>query len=450
MEMKLYDLNYSQDIVYLQTKYSLFSRVANIIFSTTVDEGFDESLMTKAINLLFKRNDCLRLTLVKESKTKINQYFVPEREVGSIPTKILDTQKKYDNFLEGFRKGMINVFKGETLKVVYTVNPDGKQEIFFKISHLVCDSYGIGVLVSDLFAVYKALKEGKALPEAPGSFEEVLAKDMAYKANNEAVERDRSFFSNYYENVHAESPTYCGIHGNGCDRWRKEKAKGGKSLPYLFIKCDTKGYRFVIPAAVVEKAEKWCEENQISLNAFFFYTYSVAASLVNNREKYQIPLMLLNCRGTVAERRAAGTKVQSISLYTTVDYEKSFLENIKISVDEQNEFFRHTKLSYLELEAMQHKQWNFSMLRYMINFCYSFIPFSNPEGISLQIHSNGKGSLVTYLAFMHNIQTNEIFVNYDIQTEMVTPLQLVNFQNTFVHVVETVLADSESKLGLCL
>ena len=36
-----YPLNYSQDIVLLQTKYSLFKRVLNILFSVKVDGGFD-------------------------------------------------------------------------------------------------------------------------------------------------------------------------------------------------------------------------------------------------------------------------------------------------------------------------------------------------------------------------------------------------------------------------
>ena len=49
--------------------------------------------------------------------------------------------------------------------------------------------------------------------------------------------------------------------------------------------------------------------------------FPIAASLINHRAPYQIPLELLNCRGTIADRRAAGTKVQSLAVYTTIDYE---------------------------------------------------------------------------------------------------------------------------------
>ena len=160
--------------------------------------------------------------------------------------------------------------------------------------------------------------------------------------------------------------------------------------------------------------------------------------------------MLLDCRGTMAERKAAGTKVQSISIYTTVDYDKSFTENISSEYADQNQLFRHTKLSYLNVEAMQHKLWNYSMLGQVIAFCYSFIPFSAPQGVTMQIHSNGKGALTTYVALMLNSSTNEIEVAYDIQTKMTSARQLMDFHNLYLHVIETVLDKPEEKLATIL
>ena len=74
MKPTLYNFNYSQDIVHLQTKYSLFQRVSNIIFSITFEEGFEDNIMYQAIQLLIERNDCLRLKTIKEGK-EIKQYF---------------------------------------------------------------------------------------------------------------------------------------------------------------------------------------------------------------------------------------------------------------------------------------------------------------------------------------------------------------------------------------
>lgn len=446
MEPKTYSFNYSQDIIHLQTKYALFKRVANILFSVTFDEGFDEGRMLDALQLLIDRNDCLRLTFVKEGK-EIRQYFEPARKLGKVPSVRFETTSQLEAWVRRFRRKGLDMMKGQTFQPVFAVNASGEKMVFIKISHYVADTYGIGVLVNDLSAIYNALSSGSELPPAPGSFEEVIRKDNEYRANTEATEKDRSFFEEYYGKTHAERPLYCGIHGDGSDRWLKYKKKGDISLPYLFIKCDTEGYRFVIPAAITLRAEEWCKENEITMNTFFFYAYAVACSLINGRAPRQAPLELMNCRATVADRKAAGTKVQSLSVCTNVDYAKSFNENIAPLFAELTEMYRHTRLTYLEMEAMQHKTWNYSMLSQVINYCFSYIPIKNPKGVRLQVWSNGKGALVTYLAMMHDVDTNEITMNYDIQTKMVTPVQLIEFQNLYIHVIETVLDKPATPLG---
>lgn len=90
---------------------------------------------------------------------------------------------------------------------------------------MVADTYGIGVLVADLMGVYAALKEGKELPPAPGRFEDVLIKDNEFRANEAAVEKDRAFFDDYFKVRHSQRPIYCGIHGNGSDRWLEASAR---------------------------------------------------------------------------------------------------------------------------------------------------------------------------------------------------------------------------------
>ena len=443
METVRYGFNYSQDIVNLQTKFSLFKRVANIVFSITVEEGFNRVQMRKAFALLVERNDCLRLKFVKE-KGEMLQYFRDKAPLGEIPEHLVGTSGQLEKFILKFRRKPLAILKGETLNVAFVSGPDGQERIFVKISHMVADSYGIGVLVNDLFAVYDSLLKGEPLPPEPAQFEEILKKDTQYRNNTQALEKDREFFNDYYNVRHQQHPEYCGVHGTSSDRWMKLKKKGAFALPYFFVKCDTKGYKFVIPASVTGRAQEWCNENGISMNTFFFYTCAISCSLRNNRAPYQLPLELLNCRATVADRKAAGTKVQSLSVYTTVDYKKTFSENIAELFEDQNELYRHTKLSYLEIQDIEHKLWNYSMMSQITNFSFSFIPVMMPEGVTMQIHSNGKGALPAYIALMHDLRSNEIHAIYDVQTKMCTAEQLIDFQNTYIRVVESVL-DSPHK-----
>lgn len=443
--MNFYHFTYSQDVIRLQSKYALFKRVLNILFSLTFDDGFDEALMRQALDKLYERNDCLRLRFVKQGKETM-QYFEPERKPGKIPSLRFETNGQYEAFFRRFRRKPTDLAKGDVLRVVFAVNPEGKQMVICKISHYAADTYGIGVLAEDLMGIYHALRDGKELPPAPGSFEEIIRKDNEYREDTAATERDKEFFHDYFFNLHGNHPVYCGTHGIRNDRWLKCKRKGKFSIPMMMIRCDTYPLQFVIPSALTRQAEAWCEEHAISLNTLFFMGFTLTLSLLNERETRLCNVEILNCRGSLADRRTAGTKAQGMAVCTDIDYGKGFLANTTTLSEEQKELYRHTRLSYLEGEIMQHDSWKFSMLDMLNCSGFSYIPFISHEGVQLELHSNGKGALITYVALMHDMTRNEIFVNYDVQTRMVTPLQLVDFQNRYIRVLETVLADSETPL----
>ena len=445
--MNLYHFTYSQDVIRLQSKYALFKRVLNILFSLTFDEGFDETIMRQAFEKLYERNDCLRLRFVKQGKETM-QFFEPERKPGEIPSLRFDTNGQYETFLRHFRRKPTDLAKGDALRVAFVVNPQGKQMVFCKISHYSADTYGIGVLAEDLMAIYHALRDGKELPPAPGSFEDIIRKDNEYRQDTAATERDRAFLHDYFFNRHKAHPVYCGTHGDKNDRWLKCKRKGKFSIPMLMVRCDTEPFQFAVPSALTLRAEKWCEEHDISLNTLFFMGFSLTLSLLNDRETRLCNVEILNCRGSLADRRTAGTKAQGMAVCTEIDYEKGFLANTATLSEEQKELYRHTRLSYLEGEVMQHQSWKFSMLDMLNCSGFSYIPFASHEGVRLELQSNGKGALITYVALMHDVTRNEIHINYDVQKLMVTPRQLIEFQNSYLRVMETVLADSETPLNL--
>ncbi len=446
MKPKYYNLNPSQEVVRMQTQYTLFKRVANILFSLTFADGFDRKVMTDAINLLIERNDCLRIRFVKKDGVT-KQCFDAVRKTGPIPEKKFPTFKAYEKFHAKWCKSATKVFKGDILRPLFVTDPEGKELVLFKISHFVADDFAIGVLVNDLVAIYKSLKEGTPLPPAPGSFEAVLAKNDAYLTSEEEIGRDREYWKSFYTVKHPEHPVYQGLHGFRNDYWQKCLKKGYSSIPYLFVRCDTRGFRFKIPATIGRQIMNWSAGQNLPPASFLFFSYVLTCSLLNGRQQYMMPLMLLSSRATVSERKCGGTMVQALGLYTTVDYGKTFNENVAVMYAEQNEQYRHTKLKYTELDTMQHDVWGHSRLSQMASFCFSYIPFLSTPGVELQLYSNRKGALTAYVALMHDTVSGEIEVVYDVQTVMLTPEQLVDFQNQLVHNIEIVLDKSDSKLS---
>ena len=175
MELKL---NYSQDIVTLQTKYSLFKRVLNIVFSLTIDGGFDRALMTNAINKVIERNDCLRIRFFKKGKETL-QTIDAERKIGDIPTVRFEKVSSMESFIKRFRKKPTDAFKGQVLEPVFATDPSGAEMILFKISHLVADTYGIGVLVNDLMECIMPSRTELSFPQLPAVSKKCCAKTMS-------------------------------------------------------------------------------------------------------------------------------------------------------------------------------------------------------------------------------------------------------------------------------
>ena len=214
----------------------------------------------------------------------------------------------------------------------------------------------------------------------------------------------------------------------------------------FFIKNDTQGYMHPISSDLVARAAEYCKETKCSLSNFFFYTMSVAASKINNEVKNLLPLELCNCRGTMTERKAAGTKVQSVVCYTVVDKEKTFEENFLAFSKDQTNLYRYIGFSDQETEMLLHKIYKKPYMNTFFSFTFSFIPMQKNKDFNVQVYSNGKCALPAYIALMWDVTTNDIDMVYDCYTKTHTAEDIKNFHKTYVSIIEQVLNNKDSKI----
>jgi hypothetical protein len=137
-ERKYYDLNPSQEVVKLQCKYTLFKRVINIVTSVTANIDIDVDVMTKALNKVIERNDCLRIRFFKKDG-KLMQYFENKENVEKINIKHMKftTKKEQEFFINKFRKKAIDYLNGVVIEAYFCKTYDNKFMIIFKVCHLV-------------------------------------------------------------------------------------------------------------------------------------------------------------------------------------------------------------------------------------------------------------------------------------------------------------------------
>ena len=435
----LYETTPSQGVIEIQAKYSIFKEIANILTYAVCDFEVDEELMKKAINLVIERNDCLRLTYIKKDK-KLMQYFRDENPISNIKTIKFNTMEEYKAFILKYRKIALNFKKGEVIDVVFTTMPDGKFNVIIKFCHLVVDAYGIGVIYQDLFAVYKALVNNTELPPAPGKFEELIKKDLVNKNNEQKYCDDKKFFEEIIDaRAKMGELRYAGVHGNDCDVWQKQLKKGKKGMKQFFISNKSKSYMYEINKDFCDKVMDFCKETKVTPANLFFYCYSVVASKINNDTKLMSPLELCNCRGTLAEKKTAGQKVQSVACFTEVNPDKTFEENFNEFCANQNTLYRHLGFPDMEKEKMYAKAFRSSFLETFYQVIFSFIAVKNMDGVTMGMLSNGRFTTPCYLALMYNVDDGCIRAIYECQEKIIKEKHVEDYHNNLIKVLEQVM-----------
>ncbi len=443
--IKYYELNPSQEVVKLQCKYTLFKRVINILTSATANIDIDIDVMTKALYKTIERNDCLRLRFVKRDG-KLMQYFSNKEDVSenNIPYIEFLSKAEQNAFFEKLRKKPIDYMNGIVVEPYFCKTFDNKFMVILKVCHLILDIYGINNIYKDLFEVYEALIENKELPPNPANFEDVLIKDLSVKNNKEIKERNTEFFTKYLKE--RERPYYAGLHGPNEPIYQKQLKNGRHASRMFFIKNDTQAYMHHIDKNIVSRAVEYCRETKCSVSNFFFYTMSVCASKINNEVENMLPLELCNCRGTVTEKKAAGTKAQSIACYTVVNKEKTFEENFLTFSKEQSNLYRYIGFSDQEFQMLLHKIYNEPIMNTFYSISFSFIPMQKSKDFDIQLYSNEKCALPAYIAMLWNINSNEIDVMYDCYKKTHTEQDIEQFHKTYVKIIKQVLNNTNIKI----
>ena len=347
-------------------------------------------------------------------------------------------------FIEKKTKSAIAFKKGVVAEPWFIKTFDGKSMVLMKVCHLVLDVYGINIIYKDLFDVYNALKEGKELPPAPTSFEEMIKADLKKKHDPDYNKKNLEFFTDYFKT--RENPYYAGVHGEENPIWQKQLKKGRHAMKLFLFNNQTQGYAHDINKELVDKVMAYCAETKQSPANYLFYALSITASKMNGNIKNMLPMELCNCRGTVSTKKGAGTKAQSVLCYTTVEQEKTFKESFDKFSNDQNILYRHIGFRDMDVQKLLHEIYKSSFLEIYYGIAFSFIPVMFPEGSKFMVYSNGSGALPCYIAQLYDVKEGNIKMAYDAQTKIINEEDIKVFHNNYLSVLEQVTANPDIRI----
>lgn len=451
---KYYDLTPGQKLLLYSQSFTVHKQINNIFTLTLVEKKLDFNLLKKAIEQAYEQNDAFRLRITKLNR-KVKQYFTDKEELD---IKMLDfsgqTEENMDKCLHRFAKKPIRIYNKPMTRVFLVRSWNGLNGIYFGVSHLILDSWGICVFLQYVMEVYEALKNETPMPTPLNSLETLLQKDLAYIGSAQE-QKDREFWQNEYA---SREPSLLS-HINGpelLETYRRKKKD--PTLGYANVyNLRTAGRHEVlyVPKEDVEKIQTFCEKQHISMQSVFMFSVRTALSKLNNRQK-DVGIYITNARrGTLQEKRTGGSRVHSSIFRTIFDEDKTFEQACQETYSYQMRLYRHAEFGTVEMIGMEGQAYNrkgyFTGWHTTI-FTFQPIKLVLKDGTPLRTkwYCNGASSAVHYLTMMDADATGALRCYYEYQKHTIKAQRVREFHSLMTQAVMAGVSNPTMTIGSVL
>lgn len=394
---EIFSLTPPQEMINFMLKYSFFHKqVTQIPASITLTRKIDFDIMQKAFKTEIERNDCLRLRIEKKGKN-YRQYFLDSFDYGTVPVKNFSSPEELESFFTADAQKTIKVFKGEDFRVFFYNTSDGRNGIFFNVSHLIMDATAVFIFFNDLLAVYEALEAGTEMPKPLGSYRETIRRELEYINNAEKVKKDRDFYIDYF--AKDKGPIWNGVMGNGpLLEARKKKKNPDLRACGSFDPIHDKAVLIKKPVSFEDSKVilDYMAETGVSGELISQLGMRLHVSKINGNTNDTHFLLLSNRRKTVNEKRSGGTMASAMPWRVILPPDLTFAEAIDKIKDVQSDIMRHVNYPFLRWRDDESNMYHYSMTDGTTTMMLSWFPLEKDtmNNWEYEFHSYNLGSYV--------------------------------------------------------
>lgn len=417
MDRNYYDLTFAQRILFYSQKYTLHKQVNNIATLALTDQKLDLHTLTQAIKIAVQRNDCFNIRFEKV-EGDVKQYFV-EYEEPVIESLDFEGQTREDmeKKLLKIAKKCVTKNKKPMYKIHTICSPEATHGIYFVVSHMILDSWGITTFFKDVLAIYSSLINGREMPKALYPYEELLKEELSYK-NTPAYEKDKKYFESLF--TVENEPVFTHVNGSEVlENYRKKK--GDSKLRYAStFSLRTKADNRMLPISkdLVDKMKDYCAENKVSMQSLLLLVYTRYLAKLNNVDDISMYTVVAR-RATLREKNTGGTRVHFFPFRTVFERDLTAIDACKNIDQQQSTLYRHANMSPLEVIEISQKLYKLPQDASHTFSSLTFQPVKlSVEGMNLETkwYGNGAASNPIYLTVMDGGLTGELKIYYEYQT----------------------------------
>ena len=352
--VKAYPLTGSQNMMYLMSlKYGSGYPVNNIGCGYYWQGDYDKGEMKAAIYEAIRRCDTMRLRFVMGKKLQLHQYVTEKSELlidewDYSDMTVVEAQDK----LTAYSRSNIPMFNCEIHKIILVKFKDGYHGIFMRIHHLAMDAYSLKVFINDIIEIYKHRTQGTAYPKPMREYIPVLEKELEYETS-EQCEADKQYWfdslAKATEPVFTDFMLESRLKAQQIKKPHQRFADIHSGLP------DADTIRFSMDADSSEKLISLCNERNLSAFSLISMGVRTALSCFNDNQEDVSFKMIINRRGTIAEKKSGGLRINFLPMRSIIKPEMTFVDGVNVISQVQNEMYLHSKLSFLGMLKERHK-----------------------------------------------------------------------------------------------
>ena len=336
-KVKAYPISSSQQMMYLMSlKYGSGYPVNNIGCGYYWQGETDIDVLKESVYEAIGRCDTMRLRFTMEKKLALHQYVTEKSQLIIDEWDYSDmTVEEAQEKLTAYSRCNIPMFNCEIHKIILIKFKDGYHGIFMRIHHLAMDAYSIKVFINDIIEIYKHRTKGTAYPKPMREYIPVLEKELAYEDSEQCKIDKQYWFDSLAKTSEPIFTDYL------IKNRLKEQQKKQFDKRYADIHSgtpDAHARKFSISDRDSAKIVKLCQENALSMNSVISMGVRTALSCFNDNQQDVSFKMIINRRGTIAEKKSGGLRINFMPMRSIIAPEETFTQ----AVNKISEVFLHT------------------------------------------------------------------------------------------------------------
>ena len=352
--VKAYPISNSQKMMFLMSlKYGSGYPVNNIGCGYYWQGELDVDVLKASVYEAIERCDTMRLRFTMEKKLNLHQYVTEKSELVIEEWDYSHkTFEEAEEELTKISRQNIPMYNCEIHKIAIVKFKNDYHGLFIRFHHLAMDAYSVKMFLNDVIEIYKSKTQGTAYPKPMRPYIPVLLKELEYQ-ESEQHEIDKQYW--YDSLAKATEPIFTDFMIDNRLKYQQAKNPGQRYADIHSGLPDADIFNLSMSAEDSNKIMKLCADRNLSIFAVLSMGVRTGLSCFNDNQEDVSFKMIINRRGTIAEKKSGGLRINFLPMRSIVKPTETFCEAVQKISDVQNEMYQHASLSFIETLKERHK-----------------------------------------------------------------------------------------------